>query len=93
MYDIAFGSLCKSIGCTLGLGGHLLLFRELVAALPYKYSYPTLFFMPLFAPRLPVDRFVSVLCVWVLLEEELLKFHFNEVTLGYLALKLCRYAA
>jgi hypothetical protein len=29
---------------------------------------------------------VSVLCVLVLLKEELLKFHFKEVTLGYLAL-------
>jgi hypothetical protein len=29
---------------------------------------------------------VSVLCVPVLPKEELLKFHFKEVTLGYLAL-------
>jgi hypothetical protein len=50
-----------------------------------KYPYPLCFLTPLFASRLFVDRFMSVLCVSVLPEEELLKFCFKEVTLGYLA--------
>ena len=37
-YEIAFGPLNKSTGHTLGFGGRLLLFKELVAALPYKYA-------------------------------------------------------
>jgi hypothetical protein len=49
--------------------------------------------MPFFALRLPLDRFVSILCVSVLPEDELLKFQFKEVKLSYLALKLRCYAA
>jgi hypothetical protein len=41
--------------------------------------------MPLFTPKLIVDYFVSALCVSMLPEEELLRFHFKEVMLGYLA--------
>jgi hypothetical protein len=67
-------------------------FRELVVALPYMYPsthvplYPLSFLTPLFPHRLPVDHFVSVLCVSVLPVEELLKFRIKEVTLNYLAL-------
>jgi hypothetical protein len=60
-YEIAFGPLCNSTGCTLGLGERPLLFRELVATLPYIYPYPELILLPLYAPRLPVDPFVSIL--------------------------------
>jgi hypothetical protein len=45
------------------------------------------FLTPFFAPRLPVDHFVSVVCVSMLPEEKLLRFRFNEVTLDYLAFK------
>jgi hypothetical protein len=38
MCETTFGLLCNSTRRTLGLGGHPLLFKELVAALPYKYS-------------------------------------------------------
>ena len=43
--------------------------------------------MPLFIPRLPKVYFVIALCVSVLPEEEILRFHFKEVSLGYLAFK------
>jgi hypothetical protein len=42
--------------------------------------------MPLFAPRLPVDYFVSAFYVLVQ-PKELLRFHFKEVTPDYLAFK------
>jgi hypothetical protein len=60
MYKTAFEPLCNSIERTLRLGGHPLFFRELVVAIPYKYPLPLNFLTPLFASRLPVDRFVSV---------------------------------
>ena len=63
-----------------------MLFRELVAAIPYKYPLPLSFLTPFFATRQLVDSFVSVLFVSVLPEEEFLKFSFKEVMLGYLAL-------
>jgi hypothetical protein len=43
-YEIPFGPLCKSARRTLGLGGRPLLFRELVAAISYKYPLPLLGF-------------------------------------------------
>jgi hypothetical protein len=38
-----FGPLCNNTGCMLGLGGHLLHFRELVVALPYNTLIPIQF--------------------------------------------------
>jgi hypothetical protein len=94
MYEIAFGPLCNSTECTLGLDGRLLLFKELVAALPYKYPLPLFVFHASLPPPPPPPGyqltvllvFMSVLYVSVLPEEELLKFHFKEVMFDYLAL-------
>jgi hypothetical protein len=86
-YKTIFGPLCNSIGHTLGLGRHPLLFDELVVApFPINILYPLSFLTPFYALRLPIDRFVSVLCVLVLPEEELLMFRFKKVMLDYLAL-------
>ena len=60
-FKTPFRPLYNSTERTLGLGGHPLHFKELVADLSYKYPYPLCFLMPLFAPRLLVDHFVSVL--------------------------------
>ena len=67
--------------------------KELVELFSYKYPLPPSFFTLLFAARLLVDRFVSVLCVSVLPEEELLRFRFKEVTFGYLAFLIRHYVA
>jgi hypothetical protein len=63
-------------------------FGELVEPLNYKYlPTPCVFSRLSLPPRLPKVNFVSALCVLVLLEEELLRFRFKEVMLGYLAFK------
>ena len=85
MYETTFGPLCKSIGRTLGLTDVRYFSEELVKPFNYKYSLLPQFFTHFFAPKLLVDCFVSILCVSVLSEEELLKFHFNEVMFSYLA--------
>jgi hypothetical protein len=86
-YKTIFGLLCNSTRHTLRLGRHPLLFDELVVApFPINILYPFSFLTPFYTLRLPVDRFVSVLYVLVLLEEELLKFRFKKVMLDYLAL-------
>ena len=51
-YEITFRSLCNGTGRILGFGGRLLLFRELVVALPIYTPHPSSFFMHSQAPRL-----------------------------------------
>ena len=83
----------NSIGCTLGFDGHLLLFRELLVALSYKYPVPYLLLHTIpelwHAPRLPelcepsdLERIVSLKEFWEkeaipLLDFEVISAHFT----------------
>ena len=79
-YETPFEPLCKSAGHTLGLADILYLSPSTINTL-----YPLCFLTLSDAPRLPVHCLWGLVSVSVLPEEELLRFHFTKVTLGYLA--------